>query len=382
MEFAWSDEQLAFRDAVESFAVQELNDRTTERDREGCFSRTAWQKCADFGIQGLAVPRAYSGTDEVDILTGTLAMEALGQGCRDNGLTFALNAQMWTVQLPIQQYGSEHQKERYLPAMCRGEWLGAHALTEPEYGSDAFSMRAAASRCDGGYRLTGVKTLVTLAPLADVFLVFATVDPALAKWGVSVFLVDRDSEGVEVSPPLEKMGLRTVPFGEVRFRDCFVPAENRLGPEGAGVGISTHSLEFERCFILASQLGAMARQLDDTVCYARERRQFGQAIGKFQSVSNRVADMKVRLETARLLLYKVAWLKQQGRSAMLEAAMLKLYLSEAFVASGLDAVRVHGGRGYLSEAGVERDLRDGIGGVLYAGTSDIQRNIIAGLLGL
>jgi alkylation response protein AidB-like acyl-CoA dehydrogenase len=179
-----------------------------------------------------------------------------------------------------------------------------------------------------------------------------------------------------------KMGLRTVPIGSLHFEDCVIPEHARLGPEGAGVSIATHSLEVERCCILASQLGAMERQLSRASAYARSRRQFDQPIGKFQSVSNRVADMKLRIETARLLLYKVAWLVEREQPAMMEAALLKLYLSEAFVESGLDAIRIHGGAGYLTETGVERDLRDAVGGVLYAGTSDIQRNIIARLLGL
>jgi alkylation response protein AidB-like acyl-CoA dehydrogenase len=161
-----------------------------------------------------------------------------------------------------------------------------------------------------------------------------------------------------------------------------VPTENRLGKEGAGFSISNHSLEYERCSILASQLGAMERQLETAIDYAKNRQQFGQPIGKFQSVANRIADMKLRIETARLLLYKTAWLLKNGQPAMMEAALLKLYLSEGFIASSLDAIRTHGGNGYMTDFGVERDLRDAVGGVLYAGTSDIQRNIVAKLLGL
>jgi alkylation response protein AidB-like acyl-CoA dehydrogenase len=173
-----------------------------------------------------------------------------------------------------------------------------------------------------------------------------------------------------------------VPFSDIEFRDCFVPEANRLGPEGAGMSLSTSFLEWERCSILASQIGAMQRQLERAIRYAKERKQFGKSIGKYQSVANRIVDMKLRLETSRLLLYKTAWLKQAGKSAMLEAAMLKLHLGEAFVASSMDAIKVHGGRGYVSEFGIERDLRDAVGGTIYAGTSDIQRNIVADLLGL
>ena len=382
MDFGWTDEQLARRSAARDFASRELDDSSLEeRDHEGRFDRALWERCARFGILGLSVPAALGGA-EIDLPTAMLIMEGLGEGCADNGLSFALNAQLWTVQRPIVRFGSEKQKRKYLPGMCDGTLLGAHALTEPDSGSDAFSLAMRAERQGDTYVLDGTKCLVTLAPIADVILVFASTNPEAGKWGVSAFVVERGTPGLRAAPVQQKMGLRTVPLGALHFENCVVPLSARLGPEGAGVSIANHSLEVERCCILASQLGAMERQLQRAVTYARSRRQFGQPIGKFQSVSNRVADMKLRIETARLLLYKVAWLVQREQPAMMEAALLKLYLSEAFVESGMDAVRIHGGIGYLSETGVERDLRDAIGGVLYAGTSDIQRNIVARLLGL
>ncbi|MEL6939397.1 MAG: acyl-CoA dehydrogenase family protein [Cyanobacteria bacterium J06598_1] len=382
MDFSWSPEQLAFKESVIAFAQNELdNTDISERDRQEKFSRGNWKKCADFGLQGLCMPAKYGGAEK-DLMTTVLALEALGYGCADGGLTLALNTQIWTVQMLIVAFGSEAQKQRYLPPMCLGNWMGVHALSEPEAGSDVYSLTTEAKPCEGGYVLNGRKKFVTGAPICDVALVFATTDLSLGKWGLDVFLVDRTMAGFSTGPSQEKMGLRTVPFGEVILQDCFVPEANRLGPVGAGFSISHSSLEYDRCFTLASQLGAMERQLETTLDYAKTREQSGQPIGKFQSVANRVADMKLRLELAKLLLYKVAWLKDQGKSAMLEASMLKLHLSEAFVASSLDAVRVHGGNGYLSEYGVERDLRDAVGGVIYAGTSDIQRNIIARSLGL
>lgn len=332
---------------------------------------------------GLSTPEEFGGAaSEPDILTGLIAMEALGYGCRDNGLSFAISAQVWTVQLPIVRFGTQAQKERFLPPMCRGEKIGAHAISEPQAGSDVFSLKTHAQKKGDSYVLNGVKKFISLGPIADLALVFATLNPDLGRWGITAFIVEADSPGFHVSPVREKMGLRTVPMGELIFEDCVVPQANRLGPEGAGASISGESLEYERCAILACQVGAMERQLETAIDYARKRQQFGQSIGKFQSVSNRIAEMKVRLETARLLLYKTAWLKQRGESAMLEAAMVKLYLGEAFVQSGLDAIAIHGGNGYMTETEVERDLRDAVGGVIYAGTSDIQRNIIARLLGL
>ena len=383
MDFNWPEEKIKYKKEVIEFAKQNLNDDLVKRDQEGTFPYDLWQRCADFGIQAMAAPKKYGGAqEEIDILTSMLTMEGLGYGCPDNGLAFALNAQMWTVQLPIAQFGTELQKEKFLPALTSGKWIGAHALTEPDIGSDVFNMKMTAEKKDGGYILIGQKRLVSLAPIADVALVFANVNPKLGKWGVTAFLVEKGMPGFTASPIRSKMGLRTVPIGELNFDNCFVPEENRLGKEGAGFALSNSSLEYERCSILASQLGAMERQLETAVDYAKNREQFGQPIGKFQSISNRISNMKLRLETSRLLLYKVAWLKKEGKSAMMEAALLKLHLSECFVASSMDAIRIHGGNGYMTDFGVERDLRDATGGVLYAGTSDIQRNIVAKLLGL
>ncbi len=381
MDFSWSDEQVARRTAALEFARRKLGKDVVAGDQAGSFPHEEWAACADFGILGMSVPEEYGGAP-VDLLTGMLVMEGLGYGCSDNGIAFALNAQLWTVQLPIVRFGSDEQKQRFLPNLCSGKHIGAHALTEPDAGSDAFSLSMHAEKSEGGYLLNGVKHLVSLAPIADVALVFANTAPDKGKWGVSAFIVPSETPGYAAGEMQHKMGLRTVPLGTITLTDCWVPQANRVGPEGAGVSIATHSLEFERCCILASQLGAMERQLEESVSYAKERNQFGQAIGKFQSVSNRLADMKLRLETSRLLLYKVAWLKEQGKPAMMEAALLKLHLSESFAASSLDALRIHGGRGYLSDSGVERDVRDALGGILYAGTSDIQRNIVARLLGV
>ena len=381
MDFSWTEEQLDFKNAVIRFAQNELNSGLIERDREGVLSRENWQKCADFGILGLAIPEELGGAG-ADIMTTMLVMEGLGYGCRDNGLIFAINAQMWSVQHPILTFGTEAQKRKYLPKLCNGEWIGAHGMSEPDSGSDAYSLRTQAKRVEGGYVLNGTKMFVTNAPIADVALVFATVDSNKGIGGITAFLIEMGTAGFSVSRDLEKMGLRTSPMAELILEECFVPAENRLGREGAGSSIFNDSMEWERSSILGSHVGAMERQLETCIRYARERRQFGKPIGKFQSVANRIADMKVRLETARLLLYKVAWQKKMGKPAVMEAALAKLYLSECFVQSSLDAVRTLGGYGYMTEFEVERDLRDAVGGTLYSGTSDIQRMIIARMAGL
>lgn len=380
MNFTWTEEQLEYKQAAIRFAQQELA-IVTENDRHECFPRAQWQKCANFGVLGLPFPEVYGGA-EADILTTMLVMEGLGYGGRDNGLLFALNAQMWAVQHPLNEFGTPEQKARWLPRLIAGEIIGAHGMSEPDSGSDAYSLRARAETQDGGYVLNGTKTFVTNAPVADLAIVFASTAPEKGSWGISAFVVETGTQGFTVSKNIEKMGLRTAPMGELILQDCFVPAENRLGPEGIGAHIFNSSMEWERACILGTHVGAMERQLEECIKYARTRKQFGQPIGKFQSISNRIAEMKVRLETARLLLYKTAWLKKAGKPAQMEAAMAKFYLSEVFAESSMDAIRIHGGYGYTTEFEVERDLRDAIGGVLYSGTSDIQRNIIAKYLGL
>ena len=223
---------------------------------------------------------------------------------------------------------------------------------------------------------------MTNAPVADLFVAYATVNPALGPTGITAFIIERDTPGLSISRHLDKMGLRTSPMAEVVFQDCRVPVAQRLGREGRGALVFECSMEWERGCILASCLGAMERQLQDCLEHARTRRQFGKPIGKFQSVANRLVDMKVRLDTCRPLVYRIGALKDAGQDATMEAAIAKLYVSESYVKSCLDAIQVFGGYGYMTEMQVERDLRDSVGGTLYSGTSEIQRNIIARGLGL
>ena len=381
MDFSLSVEQRELMDAATTFARRELNHDLAKRDEAGEFPWAAWQACARFGIQGLPVPAELGGAGS-DVLTTTLIMEALGYGCQDNGLLFSLNAQMWSVELPLVIFGTAAQQQAYLPGLISGDTIGGHAMTEPESGSDALRMRARAERRPDHYVLNGTKQYITNAPVADVLLVYAAVADRPGLAGLSAFLVDVGTPGLEVSSGFEKMGLRTSPMGELSLTQCRVPAANRLGPEGAGLAVFNSSMEWERSCLFASTVGAMQRQLESCVDYARSREQFGQPIGKFQGVAGKLADMYVRLEAARLLIYRVAWLKQQGKSAPAEAAAAKLFTSEAWVRTSQDAIQTHGAWGYLKDAGFERDLRDALAGTIYSGTSEIQRVILARMLGL
>ncbi|MGD0884646.1 MAG: acyl-CoA dehydrogenase family protein [Thermodesulfovibrionales bacterium] len=381
MNFEFNEEQLEFKKSAISFAQKTLNDEVIERDRDAVFSRELWKKCAAFGIQGSAFPEQYGGLN-TDIFSTMLLMEGLGYGCRDSGLIFAINGQMWTVQMPILRFGSDAQKEKYLPKLCSGELIGANGVTEPDSGSDAFSLSTSARLEGDHYVLNGTKTFCTSAPVADLFMVFATVDKRKGFMGVTAFLVERDFAGFRVGRAIEKMGLKTAPMAELILEDCRVPVTSRLGKEGNGAAIFEDTAEWERTCILASILGGMERQLEQCIKFSKERKQFGKAISKYQSIANKIVDMKLRMETARLLLYKVAWTKQARGKAAMDAALAKLYLSECWVRSCLDAVQIHGGYGYTTEYEVERDLRDSVGSTLYSGTSEIQRNIIARYLGL
>ena len=378
MDFSLAEEQLELRRSVLEFAEKHLKE-TGPSSHE--FRRDLWQECARFGILGLPVPADYGGSG-LDVVSTTLAMEALGYHCSDHGLLFSLHAHMWAVVTPILAFGTEEQKQRWLPGLSDGSLIGAHGMSEPDSGSDAYSLRTRAQPDECGYVLTGTKTFVTNAPVADVFLVFATVNRARGMWGVTAFVLERGMPGLEVSAPFRKLGLQSSPMSEVILDGCRVPQEQRLGREGQGAAIFSHSMGWERSCILASQVGRMEAQLKQCLKHARERQQFGKPIGNFQLIAAKLADMKVRLETARLLLYRAAWQQSVGADVSLDSAMAKLYISEAAVQSALDAVQIHGGYGYMQEYSAERELRDAVAGTLYSGTSEIQRLLIARQLGL
>ena len=380
MDFAWNEEQAAFRKEVLRFAREELKDDVIARDHNEEFSRPLWEKCAKFGIQGLPIPVEYGGGG-ADILTTVCALEALGYGCHDNGLLFSINAHMWSSEIPIWNFGTEAQKKKYLPGLVSGG-LGLHAMTEPGSGSDAYSLKTRAERKGDKYILNGSKTFSSNAPNADVTIVFANLDPTRGPNGVTAFLVDKGTPGFTVGRKLHKMGLRTSPMAEIALQDCEIPVENLLGKEFGGQAVFTSSMEWERICILASHLGAMQRIMETCVKYAKERKQFGEPIGKFPAIANKIADMDVRLETGRLVLYKAAWMKSQGRHPLREASIAKLYVAEACVKSCLDAIQLHGGYGYMTEYELERELRDAIAGTIYSGTSEVHRVIIANMQGL
>ncbi|MEW6442357.1 MAG: acyl-CoA dehydrogenase family protein [bacterium] len=381
MDFALTEDQVRLKKAAVGFAERELGRGLKERDRAQQFDWDGWKKCARFGIHGFPMPVEYGGMG-MDLLSCVLVMEGLGSACEDGGLLFSIHSQIWTCECPILRFGTDAQKVRFLPGLIQGTLVGGHAMTEPDCGSDAFSLKCRARREGDRYILNGTKVFITNAPIADLLLVFATEDPKKGFAGVSAFIVEKGFSGFSVGKPLDLAGLRTCPIGEVVLEDCEVPVENRLGKEGAGSAIFNAEMERERSCLFATHLGVMEREMDRSIRYARERRQFGGPIGQYQSIAHKIADMRLRIELSRLVLYKVAWMKDRGQRAPLESAIAKLYVSESLVQTCLDAVQIHGAYGYSTEFGIERSLRDSVAGKIYSGTSEIQRNIIASFLGL
>jgi hypothetical protein len=383
MDFEPTAEQRELTDQIIKFASQELSPGAAERDRQQEFSRALWRKCAEVGLMGLPVEAEFGGSG-LDPLTCALCLEAFGYGCADAGLVFSVGAHLLAVVVPVAKHGSEEQKRRYLPGLCDGTLIGVHGMTEPDSGSDAFGGMRTRAMADGdGWVLNGTKTFASNGPVADLALVFALTDPEQGyHGGVTGFLVECGTPGFRVGKPMEKMGLRTSPMSELIFEDCRVGPEAVLGAVGGGPAVFTNAMDWERICLVAPHLGTMRRLLEQAVKYARTRSQFGHAIGKFQAVSHKIADMKVRLEAARLLVLQAASRLEVSRTVALDAAIAKVFASEALVRSAMDTVQILGGYGYAAEYDVERTLRDAVGGTLYSGTSEMQRNIIARWLGL
>ncbi|MFI6318288.1 acyl-CoA dehydrogenase family protein [Nonomuraea sp. NPDC050556] len=345
------------------------------------FSRAEWLEAARLGMTGLCLPSEYGGGG-LGALDTALCLEAFTEGGADTGLAFAASAHLLACAVPVLDYATDQARAELLPGMAGGELVAANAMTEDGAGSDVGTLATTIVRDGGDYVLDGAKSFVSNASAADVFVVYGTSDRDAGFLGQTALAVPRQLPGIKVGEPFTKMGLHACPAGRVEFSGCRVPARYRLGAEGQGSAIFKHSMTWERTCLFAIYLGQMRRQVDDCVAHARRRRQFGRSIGSFQAVSHRIATMIQRMESARLLLYRACWLLDQGRPDTQATALSKLAVSEAAVANSLDALQIFGGPGYLAGAGSEAQLRDSMPSVIFSGTSDIQREIIANGAGL
>jgi alkylation response protein AidB-like acyl-CoA dehydrogenase len=378
VDFTWTAAQHA---AFESIVAQVSGVGAVDGIADRPYDRKDWLRLGELGLLGPSVPTEFGGAG-LGALDTALRIEAFGRGCADTGLVFAANAHSFACAAPLAEYGGDAVKRRLLPGMCAGRLIAGNAMTEAGAGSDVARLATTAEEVPGGYRLTGEKSFVTNGPVADAFVVFATTDPRAGHLGVTAFVVERDAPGLVAGEPFAKMGLASAPAGTVTFDGCFVPDDQVLGAPGLGGAIFQRSMSWERSCLFAGYLGLLDRVLERCVAHVRNRRQFGHRIAEFQSVANRVVDMKLRAESGRLLLYRACWELDRGNGAALEVALAKLAVSEGVLASALDAVRVFGGQGYQREHGIETVLRDAVPATIFSGTSDIQRVLIARELGL
>lgn len=378
MNFDFTQEQLDLRERVVAFAREQLNPMLR---KEAGLSKPLWQACGAFGLLGLSVPREQGGLG-LDALSTAVALEALGHACDDMGLVFSAAAQLLSVSVALAAHGTPEQKAKVLVPLCRGDAFAGHAMTEAGAGSDAFAIATTASRDGDHFVLSGTKSFVTNGTVADHFLVYAVTEPNAGALGISAFLVDRSTPGLRTGAPIEKIGLSRSSACSVYFEDCRVPAGALVGRLDRGASVFQESMLWERACLFAAWLGRTERLLEETVEHTRSRKQFGKSLAKNQAVSHRIVDMKLRLEGARLLLYRACWKLARGEASAADVALSKLAVSEAALQSSADAVQLHGAMGIAEDAGIARHLRDAVPSTIFSGTSEIQREIIAAAMGL
>ena len=378
MDFRFSEEQLAFYKSVKDFAARVVEPGAHERDVEGRFDREVWDALGGFGLLGLPIPEEFGGSG-ADIVTTCLALEALAEGGHDSGLGLSVGAHITIGTVPIWLHGSDEQKRKYLPALCSGAAIGAMAITEPEAGSDAAAIKTRARRDGNDWIINGSKIFITNGSIADTVIVIAVTDPeAGSGQGVTAFIVETDNPGFGVEKDLDKMGTRSSPLSLLHFDDCRVHNDAMLGREGSALWqVAFECFDWERCVMIASSIGGMKGSLSAAIDYVKERNAFGKPLAKHQSMQHKIADMKANLDAATLLLYRAAWMKQEGLPHQIEASVAKLFVAEAAMKNAVEATQVFGGYGYIKEYPIERSIRDAKLISIGGGTSEIQKMIIA-----
>ena len=380
MEFSFTEEQQMFKEQVLRFASKEIAPRSQEHDLKSEFDFHAFRRLGEFGILGLHFPEEWGGSD-ADVVTSALAGEALGEAGVDGGLTLAYGAHTYLCADTIFAHGNDAQKKKYIPDLASGKRIGCMGLTEPGAGSDVASMTTRADKKGNGYVLNGNKMFITNGPVADVAVVYAKTGKDLKHAGVSAFIVEKGTPGFSAGANLVKMGVRSSHTSELIFEDCVIPEQNLIGREGEGFLMAMQTVEWDRSTLLAPFIGGMTYVLNKCIQYAGERYQFGRPIGQFQAIKHKLADIKIFIEAARSLCYRIAWCKDQGRPLNhLEAAVAKLFLGDWSLGPANEAVILHGGYGYCHEYEVERYFRDSRLAPIGGGTSEIAKLIISMLM--
>jgi butyryl-CoA dehydrogenase len=373
MDFELSDEQQLIRQTAREFTDNEIIERSRENARNHHFDLELVQKLAAQGYLGAIVPAEYGGAG-LDYVSYGLIVEEIGRG--DSSVRTVISVQTSLVCSAILKWGTEEQKRRYLPALCSGEWLGCFGLTEPDTGSDAANQRTRARKTDAGWVINGAKMWISMGNYARVALIFAQTDPELGHKGLACFLVETDQAGFKPQVIEHKMGLHASDTASIALEDVEVPEDGVLGEVGDGFKVAMSALDSGRYSVAAGCVGICQGCVDESVSYSKEREQFGRPIASFQLVQAMIADMVVKTEASRMLVWRAGWLKDEGRPNTLETSIAKLHATEAAVECANTAIQVHGGAGYVDDHPVERYFRDVRVTTLYEGTSQIQKLII------
>ncbi|MCW3015726.1 MAG: mmgC15 [Solirubrobacterales bacterium] len=373
MDFALTDEQQLIRETARDFADNVIAPRAKDNARNHHFDAELAARMADQGYLGAIVPREYGGAG-LDYRSYGLVVEEVGRA--DSSARTVVSVVTSLVCSAIVKWGTEEQKALYLPKLCTGEWLGCFGLTEPDTGSDAANQKTRATKVQDGWRINGSKMWISLGNVAKVALVFAQTDPALKHKGLACFLVDTDQDGFQPTTIHGKMGLHASDTASIALDDVFASDDQLLGQVGDGFKVAMSSLDSGRFSVAAGAVGVCQSCLDESTAYAVQREQFGRPIASFQLVQAMIADMRVKTDAARLLVWRAGWMKDTGQPNTTETSIAKLFATEAAVWCANEAIQVHGGAGYVDDHPVERHFRDVRVTTLYEGTSQIQKMII------
>ncbi|MEG2288717.1 MAG: acyl-CoA dehydrogenase [Clostridium sp.] len=374
MNFSLTKEQELVRQMVREFAINEVKPIAAEIDVTERFPVENVEQMARYNMLGIPFPTEFGGAGG-DNLSYAMTVEELSKVCGTTGVIVSAHTSLCAA--PIYQFGTQAQKEKYLTPLAKGEKLGAFGLTEPNAGTDAAGQQTTAVLDGDNYILNGSKIFITNGGVAETFIVFAMTDKSKGTRGITAFIVEKDFPGFSIGKVEEKLGIRASSTTELVFENCVVPKENMLGKEGKGFAIAMQTLDGGRIGIASQALGLAQGALDEAVAYLKERKQFGKSLSAFQGLQWMVADMNVKTEAARLLVYKAAYLKDQGKPYSVDAARAKLYASEVAMEVTTKAVQLFGGYGYTKEYPVERMMRDAKITEIYEGTSEVQRMVIA-----
>ncbi len=375
MDFRLTDDQRMIRDMVREFAAKEIMPVAPQHDRDHTFPTATAKRMGDLQLLGITVPEAYGGPG-ADYVSFALVSEELARACASHSVIFGANASL-TVG-PILNFGTEEQKQHYLPKLTNGDMMGCYALTEPEAGSDAGSLKTTARKEGDDYIINGQKVYISNGAVADVCILFARTDPDTpGPKGVSAFIVDTKSEGFQVGKNEHKLGLNASYTNQLYFEDMRVPAENMLGKPGEGFKVAMSTLDTGRIMCAAASTGIARAAFEDSVAYAKERHQFGKPIATNQAIQWKLADMDVGIEAGRNLYLKAAWKKDQNEPFTHEASRAKVYCSEMAMRSTIEGVQIHGGNGYTKDYNVERYMRDIKIFEIFEGTNEIQRMVLS-----